>query len=194
VNILKSMKAALLAASVMMPGAAWAQAVTLTPASPQPKAGQLAPGLAVKYAFRNRGRSLSEAKSALKSKSEPGKPIAGLIYEDEPQGSFVLTSGRTELVAAAISGYIKFEKAGSYVLDFLTNDGLEISIGGQQVGLYDGVHSCGYAGEIEVSVPKAGFYALEATYFQRKGTACLMMEWGPDSDGLELVPASAFFH
>lgn len=188
------MKAALFAASMMLPATAWAQAVSLSPANPQPKAGQLAPGLAVSYAFRNKGRTLSEAKSALKSKSESGQPIAGLTYEDEPQGSFVLTSGRTELVAAAISGYIKFDKAGSYVLDFLTNDGLEISIGGQQVGLYDGVHSCGYSGEIEVSVPKAGYYALEATYFQRKGTACLMMEWGPDSDSLELVTNDVFFH
>jgi hypothetical protein len=188
-----SLLAAVLTTATLLPAAAFAQAVTLQPANPQPKASQLAAGLAVNYAFRNRGRSLSEAKSALK-KSEPGEPIPGLTYEDEPAGSFVLTSGRTELVAADISGYVKFDKAGSYVLDFLTNDGLEISIGGQQVGLYDGVHACGYAGEIEVNVPTAGYYPLKATYFQRKGTSCLMMEWGPNSDGLEMVTNDVFFH
>jgi hypothetical protein len=62
------------------------------------------------------------------------------------------------------------------------------------VGFYDGIHPCGYVGEIEVNVPSAGYYPLEATYFQRKGTACLMMEWGPDSDGLELVTSDVFFH
>ncbi len=184
---------ATLCLALALPSAGWSEVLKLKPASPQPSAGSLKSGLAVKYAFRNRGRSLSEAKSALK-KSEPGKPIVGLTYEDEVQGSFVLTSGATELVAADISGYIKFDKAGTYTLDFLTNDGLEIFIGGQQVGLYDGIHSCGYSGEVEVEVPKAGYYPLQATYFQRKGTACLMMEWGPDSDGLELVPNSVFFH
>ena len=80
------------------------------------------------------------------------------------------------------------------MLRFLNNDGLALSIGGQQVADYDGVHACGYAGEVEVNVPQAGYYPLEATYFQRKGTACLMMEWGADADSLDFVPDSAFFH
>lgn len=181
------------AAAFLFPLSAFAAPLALTPADPQPAAGALVPGLAVSYATGSDGRSLGEAKSDLR-KAKPGDPIPALNYDDEPEGTPVLTSSQSSLVAAAISGYIKFDAPGTYVLDFLSNDGLEISIGGQQVGLYDGVHSCGYVGEVEVEVPKAGYYPLEATYFQRKGTACLMMEWGPDSDGLDIVPDSAFFH
>lgn len=183
--------AAVLSCATAFPAIVVAEAIKLTPANPQPSAVQ--PGLAVSYAFRNRGRTLSEAKAALRD-AEPGAPIPGLTFEDEPNGSFILSSKATELVAAEISGYIRFDAAGTYVFDFLSNDGLEISIGGQEVGVYDGVHPCGYVGEVEVDVPSAGYYALEAVYFQRKGTACLMMEIGPDSDGLELVSNDIFFH
>ena len=134
------------------------------------------------------------SKTSLKNYGQRGFPIAGLNYEDTEEGEQVLTSEQSERVAASISGYIHFKIAGTYTMDFLANDGLQIAIGGQEVGFYDGIHSCGYVGEIEVNVPTAGYYPLEATYFQRKGTACLMMEWGPESDGLELVTSDVFFH
>lgn len=169
-----------------------AQAVTLTPANPQPSAGALSSGLAVKYArIPSAVRELEGAVRALK-KAKPGKPLVGLTYEDTD--GKVLTSDSYEKVAADISGYIKFPRAGQYTLDFLNNDGLQLWIGGQEVALYDGIHACGYSGEIEVSVPTAGYYELKANYFQRKGTSCLLMEWGPDSDGLELVTNDVFFH
>lgn len=189
-----SPKSAALAVALLLPASAFAAPLTLSPADPQPSDGSLSPGLAVVYAFPGDVRTVKDARKALKRKSKEGPPLAGLSYDDNSRGDLTLTSGKAMKVAAAISGYIRFDAAGTYVLDFLNNDGLEISIGGQIVGDYDEVHSCGYAGEIEVTVPKAGFYPLDATYFQRKGTACLMMEWGPDSDGLELVPDSAFFH
>jgi hypothetical protein len=183
------------ATAALLPVMSWAQSVTLSPASPQPSASSLSNGLAVRYAQVPRDtRELSMAKPAIKSKSEPGAPLRGLSYDDTPANRPVLTSDKKQFVGAAITGYIKFDSAGTYTLDFLNNDGLELFIGGQRVALYDGVHACGYAGEIEVNVPQAGYYPLEATFFQRKGTSCLMMEWGPDSDGLEQVPDSAFFH
>ncbi|WP_282127568.1 PA14 domain-containing protein [Roseobacter litoralis] len=187
--------AAALSLAVLSPVAAVAQEVTLAPADPQPKASALAPGLAVNYAtIPSNVRSIDLARKSLERRSEPGAPIAGLSLEDTKGGDKVLTSERAEQVAADISGFIKFGAAGTYTLDFLSNDGLQIAIGGQEVGFYDGVHPCGYVGEIEVAVPQAGYYALEATYFQRKGTACLMMEIGPDSDGLELASDDIFFH
>jgi len=187
--------AAVIAAATLTPAAALAQAVTLTPASPQPSAGSLSPGLAVNYAsVPSDTRDLGPAENALKRKGKPGTPLRGLSYDDTSEGEPTLTSGKAMFVGAEITGYIKFDAPGTYTLDFLNNDGLEMHIGGERVALYDGVHACGYAGEIEVSVPQAGYYALEATYFQRKGTACLMMEWGADSDSLDFVPDSAFFH
>ena len=186
---------AALCLAVLTPAAAVAQAVTLTPADPQPNASALAPGLAVKYAtIPGNVRSIELARKSLERRAEPGAPISGLSFDDTNEGDRVLTSERSEQVAADISGFIRFEAAGSYTFDFLSNDGLQIAIGGEEVGFYDGVHPCGYVGEIEVEVPQAGYYALQATYFQRKGTACLMMELGPDSDGLELASDDIFFH
>jgi hypothetical protein len=188
-------KAAIAACALLMPSALVAQAIELAPANPQPSASTLAPGLAVRYAsLPNDTRSLSRAQWALEREAEPGAPLAGLTYDDTAEGDPVLTSGKSQMVGASITGYIRFDAPGDYILDFLTNDGLEIFIGGQQVGLYDGVHACGYAGEVEVSIPTAGYYPLEATYFQRKGTACLMMEWGTEADGLDFVTEDAFFH
>lgn len=187
--------AAALCMALAVPHLAFAQPITLQPASPQPSAGALAQGLAVTYAvIPSNVRTVKLAKNSLKKRGEPGRPIAGLTYEDTDVGDKVLTSERREKVAAEITGYIHFKAAGTYMLDFLANDGLQIAIGGQEVGFYDGVHPCGYVGEIEVNIPSAGYYPVEATYFQRKGTACLMMEWGPDSDGLEMVTSDVFFH
>ncbi|WP_187430759.1 hypothetical protein ROLI_020420 [Roseobacter fucihabitans] len=188
-----TLKSACVAVALLLPSAAMSAPLTLTPANPQPSAGNLTPGLAVNYALRNHGRSLVDAARVLK-KGKPGTPLRGLSYEDTKDGENVLTTEHSEKIAAAISGYIKFPASGSYVLEFLSNDGLKIVIGEQEVGLYDGVHACGYVGEQEVTVPQAGYYTLDAIYFQRKGSACLLMEWGPDSDGLEQVPDSAFFH
>ena len=189
------LKAVAVVAALCVPGAAFAQAVTLQPANPQPSAGSLKNGLAVTYAnLPSNVRSLAPAKSALKRAGEPGKPIAGLVYDDTSEGDPVMTSGKAFMVGAAISGYIKFDKAGTYVLDFLNNDGLELFIGGQKVALYDGIHGCGYAGEIEVNVPKAGYYPLQATYFQRKGTACLLMEYGTNVDNMDYAKPGIFFH
>lgn len=183
-----------LACALLAPLGAVAETLTLIPASPQPSAGQLSAGLATVYAYPGDVRTIVEAKRALERSAKPGTPLAGLSYDDTSEGAPTLTATKAMKVAADISGYIKFDSAGTYTLDFLSNDGLEIFIGGQEVGFYDEVHACGYAGEVEVTVPTAGYYPLQATYFQRKGTACLMMEWGPDSDGLDLVPDNAFFH
>ena len=188
----KRLFAAAVVGALLTTSSVAAQAVKLAPANPQPSAGALSKGLAVKYArIPNAVRELAGAEKALK-KAKRGKPIAGLTYDDTD--GKVLTSDSYEKVAAGISGYIKFPKAGTYTLDFLNNDGLQLWIGGQEVALYDGIHACGYSGEIEVVVPSAGYYELKANYFQRKGTSCLMMEWGPDSDGLELVTNDVFFH
>jgi len=186
---------AALCLAIYVPNSASGQAVTLQLATPQPSKEELSQGLSVNYAIISSNvRTLEQAKALLKKHGKRGFPLAGLAYEDTEEGGNVLTSEISEKVAADISGYIHFASAGNYTLDFLANDGLEIAIGGKEVGFYDGIHSCGYVGEIEVNIPSAGYYPVEATYFQRKGTACLMMEWGPDSDSLEMVTSDVFFH
>jgi len=168
--------------------AVWADPLTLTPADPQPT--DVKAGLAVSYAAGAGGRTLKEAEAKLR-RAKPGDPLVGLSYLDSDPGDTTLTSTEKEKVAAAISGFIKFDAAGTYQVDFLSNDGLKATIGGQEVAFFDGVHGCEPAGVKEVIVPSAGWYALEATYFQRKGSACLMMDWNVGGE-MEPVPDAAF--
>ena len=170
--------AAFLAALTLAASAAAADPLPLTPASPQP-AG-LSSGLSVIYAYPGSDiKSLADATAALNAAPKAGKPLTGLDYSDTSPGQVTLTSDRVENVAARITGYVKFDAAGSYDIEFLTNDGLDARIGGQRVGHFDGRQACGSTRVIEVSVPEPGWYPVDILYFQRLGTSCLHMKWGP---------------
>ncbi len=172
--------------------AAFAEPLALTLADPQPAADDLIPGLAVSYAYES-VRTLAEAKEALEDGGREGKPIRGLSYEDNNDGDLLMTAKKSAKVSVAISGFIRFDEAGTFEVDTLSNDGLELFIGGQEVAYYDEVHACEPSGVMEVSVPEAGWYALEATYFQRKGSACLTMDWNVGGT-MGMVPDAAFAH
>ncbi|MGB3245422.1 MAG: hypothetical protein WBB25_12880 [Sulfitobacter sp.] len=178
------------ALATLICGAAFAEPIKLTPADPQPEG--LNPGLAVSYTYDAGGRTLEEAQAKLK-RATPGAPIAGFSYLDSDEGDKTLTSDEAFKVAAAISGYIRFDAAGTFDVEFLSNDGLLANVGGQQVVLIDGVHGCDTGGVQQVEVPAAGWYALEATYFQRKGSACLLMDWNVSGE-MEPVPDDVFGH
>lgn len=181
---------AFVAAAMLCASMGIAGAVTLTPADPQP--GKLNEGLSVTYGYPGgKIRSLSGATSALK-KGKKGKPLAGLNYQDTNEGDLVLTSRREYQVAAAISGYVRFDAPGAYDIDFLTNDGLEVTLGGQPVAKYDGIHACNSTRITKVTVPSAGWYAIEMTYFQKEGTSCLQMRMAPEGSKLAQVANSAF--
>jgi hypothetical protein len=182
--------APLLALTLALP--AFGQTVTLTPADPQPSAASLAPGLAVSYAAGSPIKRLSDADRLLK-KGKPGLALVGLSFLDGNEGDMTLTSDHSTKVAAAISGFIKFDNAGTFQVEFISNDGIRADIGGQQVALYDLVHGCESAGVTEVNVPVAGWYAVEATYFQRKGSSCLLMDWDVEGE-MGPVPDAAFTH
>ncbi|MEP5631576.1 MAG: PA14 domain-containing protein [Tateyamaria sp.] len=184
---MKLFKTATLAAAVLMiAGASFAAPLQLKPASPQPSG--LNQGLAVKYAF-DRVRKLSEARRAFKS-AKPGKPLKGLDYRDTANGAETLTSGQAHRVIAVIEGYVRFDAPGTYKIDFMSNDGLEVKIGGQEVAFHDGVHGCDPSRQVEAVVPQAGWYDLEALYFQKEGSACLLMRAGIGSPNW--MPNKAF--
>ncbi|MEO9683854.1 MAG: PA14 domain-containing protein [Tateyamaria sp.] len=173
---MKLFKTATLAAAVLMiAGASFAAPLKLKPASPQPSG--LKSGLAVKYAYPQDVKSLSQARRALKS-AKAGTPLKGLDYRDTASGEKALTSKQERHVAAAISGFVKFDSAGTYTIDFLTNDGLDAKIGGQEVGHFDGRQSCQETRAVQVEVPQAGWYPVDITYFQRVGSSCLLMRAG----------------
>jgi hypothetical protein len=170
--------------------AAHAEPLVLAPADPQPDAGDLMPGLAVSYAYES-VRTLQDAAEALAADGREGPALRGLSYDDNNDGDLLMTAKKAQKVAAAISGYIKFDEAGTFEVDTLSNDGLVLTIGGQEVAFYDDVHACEPSGVMEVEVPEAGWYALEATYFQRKGSACLTMDWNVGGT-FGQVPDAAF--
>ena len=191
------MKTTAIALAALLATPAWAGTVTLTPAEPQPT--DVSPGLAVTYAYPKKVKTLAAATAALKEENaevavEEGDPLIGLSYLDTEPGEMVMTSKKEFKVAAAISGFIKFDEAGTFKVEVISNDGIDLSIGGQQVGLFDETHGCESAGVTTVEVPSPGWYVLEATYFQSKGTSCLLMDWDLGSGEMEPVPDEAFGH
>ncbi len=176
--------------SLVLAGAAGAAEIEVSPANPQPKG--LKKGLKVSYYTGERGvRDISAAKQRAK-KTKPGKPLSGFNYPDKGRGAEVLTSGMAELVVANISGYIKFPAAGTYDLEFFSNDGSQIWIGGQSVAKLNGITPCASAGRPKIKVPSAGWYDFKAVYFQKEGTACLESEWKAPGGKRQLIPNSAF--
>ncbi len=166
--------------------------VTLTPAMPQPDAAALHPGLSVVYAYPRDVRSLDNADHHLSQSPRAGKPLIGFDYPDTNEGDLTMTSRQPFSFAARITGFIAFAEAGAHILDFETNDGLAVRIGGQDVYEHDGRHPCSSSGEVTVQVPEPGWYALEATYFQRQGTACLLMKWAAPGAEVDWTPNEAF--
>lgn len=165
----------------------------LSPASPQP--GGLKGGLSVTYGYAPEGthiKSLADARAVLGSGAERGRPLSGLDYRDTSLGQPTLTSKRAENVAAKITGYIRFDAPGVYDIDFLTNDGLDMRIGGQRVGMFDGRQTCDNTVTTQVEVPQAGWYKVDGVYFNRLNTSCLHMRWGAAGSRLSWVPNSAF--
>lgn len=177
---------------LFMAGMACAAPLTLTPADPQPQADALAAGLAVAYAYPKDVHTLEEARDAL-GKARAGSPLQGLSYADNTEGDLTMTARAAQKVAAQINGFIHFDAAGTYEVDVFSNDGIQLSLGGAEVALFDDIHGCEAAGVQEVEVPQAGWYAVEAVYFQRKGSACLMMDWNVDG-AMGAVPDTAFAH
>jgi hypothetical protein len=98
-----------LALVVALAPAAGAETITgLKAAEPQPSAQQLAPGLAVQYTY-----AIVNHVDELKGrKFEAGPPLAHLEWKMGT--SLVLTSKSREGVGALISGFLLFEKPGTY--------------------------------------------------------------------------------
>ena len=182
----------LFAAALLAPSFASAAPLALTPASPQPDAAALSPGLYVEYVYPPDVRTLHEANSWKAGKSR-GPDLVGFDYPDTEEGETALTSDKAEYVVAHIRGYLRFDEAGVYELDFLSNDGLEAEIGGQVVSRVDGRQPCDNVGVETVSVPEPGWYEVKALWFQRLNTSCLLMEWKTPSAGeVDWVPNEAF--
>lgn len=165
-----------------------AQAETLTglqPAEPQP--AQLTPGLAVEYVYA-KVNLIEELKGR---KFQPGPPLADINYK---WGGNVLTSTARESVGANIAGFIRFEKPGVYGFEVTSNDGVLVEIGGKVLHDDPGVHSDTTSDRINVKIDQPGWYPLRVTYFQKRGTAALVLAWVPPGEKGKAVPVPAKFY
>lgn len=181
--------AALAALIALTAAAADARPAKLKPAK---VTGGLTPGLSVEYAYPGDVKTLRDAYVALGIGAEPGKPLTGLSYSSSSSSPNALTSRKPMRVAARIKGYMKFDAPGVYTLDVLSNDGLQMTLGGREIIKHDERTGCESVGKVEVSVPNAGWYELEALWFQRQGTSCLEMNWAAEGGSMTAVPGSAF--
>lgn len=162
----------------------------LKPATPQPSAEQLAPGLAVGYVY---GR-FNHIKEFMDKKFEPGPPLPHLDWR--MGAGIVLTSKEKDQVGALITGFIRFDKAGTYGFDVTSNDGVRVEIGGKLLYEDPSVHADDTSDRIDVKVDQPGWYPLKILYYEKKGTAALVLRWvpaGADAKApLVPVPAAAF--
>lgn len=186
------MKQAMLSAAMVLglASAAMAGPPVLELANPPPKS--VKSGLAVTYAYPIDVKTLNDARTALKKDGVAGRPLAGLDYPDTRDGDKVMTSDKAYVVAAQINGYMKFDAPGVYEIEVFSNDGLDLSLGGQRIAKLDERAPCGSAGRRRVEVKDAGWYKLSAVYFQRMGTSCLQMEMGKDGAKRKQVPNAVF--
>lgn len=159
-------------AVVVALGPAAAETISgLKSAEPQPTAEQLAPGLAVQYTYAI-VNSIGELKGR---KFEPGPPLTHLEWR---MGSgIVLTSKAREGVGAMITGFIRFDKPGTYGLDVTSNDGVRVEIGGKLIHEDPGVHSDTTSDRIDLKIEQAGWYPINIVYFQKRYTATLVVHW-----------------
>jgi hypothetical protein len=172
----------------LLPPAAAETITGLRLAEPQPT--ELTPGLAVEYTYAK----VNWIEQLKGRKFEPGPPLENVNYRWG--GGNVLTSKSREEVGAIINGFIRLEKAGVYGFEITSNDGVQVEIGGQVLHEDPGVHSDATSDRINVKIDQPGWYPLRIVYFQKKGTASLVLAWvGPGEKGRAVpVPAKAFGH
>jgi PA14 domain len=175
-----------LAVVVTLGGAAAETVSGLKPAEPHPTPEQLAPGLAVQYTYAI-VNSISELKGR---KFEPGPALSHLEWR--MGNGTVLTSKSREGVGAMITGFIQFDKAGTYGVDITSNDGVRVEIGGKLIHEDPGVHSDTSSDRIDVKIDKPGWYPVNIVYFQKRHTATLVLRWAaPGEKNMVAIPPKA---
>ena len=175
---------------IMVPIAGAETLTGLKAAEPQPSAGQLAPGLAVGYVY---GR-FNHINEFMNMKFEPGRPLPHLDWR--MGDGAVLTTPARDQVGALITGFIRFEKPGTYGFDVTSNDGVRVDIGGKLLYEDPSVHSDDTSDRIDVKVEQPGWYPVKILYYEKKGTATLVLRWVPPGSDPKTkpvpVPAAAF--
>ncbi|HZD24739.1 MAG TPA: PA14 domain-containing protein [Alphaproteobacteria bacterium] len=180
-----------LALLLAVAGVARADEITgLKPATPQPAAAKLTPGLAVEYLYVL-VRHVDEAEAA--GKGHPAAPLPMLNYHSGD--GKVLGSDEKDGVAARIRGFIHFDQAGTYLLAMQSNDGVRLKISDTVVIEDPDVHPDRFSPNVPVKIAQPGWYPLYLMYFERRNTSTLELYWQPPgASEFSFVPAEAFAH
>ncbi len=156
-----------------------ASAESAKPADPQPEESALEPGLAVDYYYLKLDK-LDELYGWLGNKNpDKGEPLANIDFVSGPSGP-VLGVDKGSLVAAIITGYVRFPESGQFKILALVNDGLRLWIGqdSEDPILEDPRKlSDRLVGPSDITVEAGKWYPLKLEYFQKKGTSALVLAW-----------------
>jgi hypothetical protein len=167
----------------------------LTPLAPETAAG-LHAGLAVCYYPGFDGRHLDQlpAEDSRLARGEAGKPIACLnhrFFGDEP----VFDSGRSRLVGLRLRGWMHLAETGQYAFRAHSNDGIRVFVGGRLLVDDPEQHGEQLSPSGSIVTRQPGWYPLRVDYFQRKGSATVILEWRPPgAPEFFPVPAEALAH
>jgi hypothetical protein len=146
------------------------------------------PGLAVRYVFAY-FRHIDEIVEFMAAdKGKEGDPLVNI--DSKVGGGNVLTSGMDDGVAAAISGLINLDTAGTYAFSANSNDGFRLTVGGIQVVEDPDVHYDRFSEIGKITVTTPGWYSLKMLYFERKSTSLIQLYWRPPgAKKMVIVPA-----
>ncbi|MBT3629479.1 MAG: hypothetical protein HOM52_07085 [Rhodospirillaceae bacterium] len=179
--------------------AAPSYAESAQPADPQPNASALEPGLAVDYYYVKLDH-LDQLYAWLDSrKPDPGAPLATIDFVANPQGP-VLGTKRGSVVAAIITGYVRFPESGQFKLLALVNDGMRLYVGqGAEKPILDDPRKMSdrLVGPADITVEANVWYPLKLEYYQKKGTSALVLAWmrpGVGEGEEEVIEAEFFAH
>lgn len=155
----------------------------------------LAKGLSVVYYLEFYERHLDQIpqNGSASFIRKTGKPIFELNHQfgkDE-----VFNTGTNRGVAMRMQGYLVIKEKGLYQFQALSNDGVNVTIGGKMVIADPEQHSDRLSNIGHVTFDKKGHYPLLVEYFQRKGTAALKLFWKtPGSEKFIPIPSTAYVH
>lgn len=156
---------------------------------------RLQPGLLPLYFYNFFARNVRMLPKGEKAerKGEAGEPILEINHQFG-RGE-VFDSGTSRGVGVRMNGALNFPTPGTYVLQTLSNDGVDIYLNNKRVLADPTQHSDQFSAQSYLNVAVAGWYPIQIDYFQRKGTAALKLYWKtPGSKEKVIVPAEAYGH
>jgi hypothetical protein len=185
----------LLSADVKPVSAQPVEVTGLTPVRTLPEDTGLSPGLLPIYIYKM-FKSVDEMpKLDIKTTTEKvGNPILFLDHRFNNK-ELIFESGVSQGIGIQMEGFLKFSEPGKYTLKTNSNDGICVWICDKRIVYHPGVHTDHFSNEVVLDIQKPGWYPLMIKYFQRTGTAAIVMYWKlPGKADFSVIPAEAYAH